>query len=271
MPASFPLQDAREALKARLPGRPEVFLVLGSGLGGLTRGLSGALTIPFDQVPGFPGAGVAGHEGRLLWGEMEGRRVLVQSGRFHLYEGHTRELVTAPMRLSAGLGARAVILTNAAGGIAPGLDPGAILLIRDYLDLMGPRPSGRNGAEGTRWPYHPELLALARKAAREEGVPLKGGTYAAVLGPSYETPAEVRALRRMGADAVGMSTVPEALAGAALGLPVLALSLITNRAAGAGGRGALSHEEVLETGRRAGHRLQGLIRRILRRLPVDSS
>jgi len=250
-----------------------VFVVLGSGLGGLADDIQDPQTIPFRQIPGFPSAGVAGHAGRLIGGTVEGRKVLMQAGRFHFYEGHSASVVVAPMRIAAGLGAKTVILTNAAGGIHPKLSPGSILLLDDHLNLMNRSPLTGTGEEGEirfpdmSSPYDVELQKVAQEAALELGIPLSRGTYAAVLGPSYETPAEVRFCRQAGADAVGMSTVPEAITARALGLRLLAFSLITNRAAGMGG-GPLSHDEVLETGKGSGGRLKSLVRTVIGRLPT---
>ena len=269
---SFPFQEAMAALGGRIPQSPEILLVLGSGLSGLAETVPHAVSIPFGEVPGFPRAGVAGHAGRLVFGELEGRRVLVQAGRFHLYEGHPADLVVAPVRLAAALGVKTVILTNAAGGIARGLDPGAIMLLDDHLNLMwrsplsGPVREGEGRFPDMAAPYDRALQASALALAAEVGIPVSRGVYAAVLGPSYETPAEIRFLEKAGADAVGMSTVPEAIAAAALGLRVLGFSLITNKAAGLGGA-KLDHQEVLEVGRVAGGRLERLIRAIIREMP----
>jgi purine-nucleoside phosphorylase len=204
---------------------------------------------------------------------MEGRWVLFQAGRFHFYEGHPADLVVAPVRLAAALGVKSVILTNAAGGIARGLGPGALMLLDDHLNLMGRSPlAGPVRAGEARFPdlvdpYDPPLQARALKVAGELGIPLYRGVYAAVLGPSYETPAEVRFLEKAGAHAVGMSTVPEAITAAALGLPVLGISLITNRAAGLGGE-TLDHQEVLDVGREAGGRMEQLLRALIREMPL---
>jgi purine-nucleoside phosphorylase len=204
---------------------------------------------------------------------MEGRWVLFQGGRFHFYEGHPAELVVAPVRLAAALGVKSVILTNAAGGIARGLGPGALMLLDDHLNLMGRSPlAGPVRAGEARFPdlvapYDPSLQARALKVAGELGIRLHRGVYAAVLGPSYETPAEVRFLEKVGAHAVGMSTVPEAIAAAALGLPVLGISLITNRAAGLGGE-TLDHQEVLDVGRDAGGKVERFLRALIREIPL---
>jgi purine-nucleoside phosphorylase len=205
-------------------------------------------------------------------GSIEGRRALLQVGRFHFYEGHPAKVVVAPIRLANRLGVRVVILTNAAGGIASSLVPGSLLLLADHLNhqsrspLAGPLDKGEERFPDLNMPYDPELQSLAMRVALENGIELSRGTYAAVLGPSYETPAEVRYLRRLGADAVGMSTVPEAVAARALGLRVVAFSVITNRAAGLGS-GSLTHEEVLSVGNEAGRELETLLRAFIREIP----
>lgn len=290
MEGRFPLEAARAAVRSRLEEEPEIFLVLGSGLGGLADGVENSVIIPFQEIPGFPRAGVEGHSGHLVFGTLEGRRVLLQAGRFHFYERHPADVVVAPVRLAAALGAGIVILTNAAGGIAKPLEPGSIMLLDDHLNLMwrNPLPGPVHGAEGrlsepgadgrlsdhggdgrlsgmTR-PYDPSLGARIMELAGEMQIPLYRGTYAAVLGPSYETPAEVRFLESVGAHAVGMSTVPEAITAGALGLRVVAFSLITNRAAGMGSQ-KLDHRDVMEVGRRAGGRLKSLLHALIRDLP----
>jgi purine-nucleoside phosphorylase len=265
------MQDALDLLLERIPEKPEVLLVLGSGLSDLAEGVSQGVSIPFDEIPGFPEPGVAGHAGRLVSGRVGGKWVLFQAGRFHFYEGLSSEVVVAPVRLAAHLGVRTVILTNAAGGIAPELGPGSLLLLDDHINLMGRSPLAGPVVEGEESfpdmsaPYDPELQSLALDLARERGIPLSRGSYAAVLGPSYETPAEIRFLKVAGADAVGMSTVPEAITARALGMRVLAFSLITNHAAGLGSA-PLHHDEVLEMGRVAGGQLKELIRALLPRL-----
>ncbi len=272
--ARFPLEEAANVLRRRLPVEPEVFVVLGSGLGGLVDEVQDPHVIPFHSIPGFPGTGVAGHRGRLVAGEVKGRRVLMQAGRFHFYEGHPASVVVAPVRLAARLGAGSIIITNASGGIHRDLSPGDILLLDDHLNLMGRSPlagpveGGENRFPDMSAPYDPELQEIALAAALELKLHLSRGTYAAVLGPSYETPAEVRVCQRWGADAVGMSTVPEAITARALGLRVLGLSLISNRATGLGG-GPLSHDEVLAAGRGAGKRMKLLVRTVIERLPAD--
>lgn len=250
------------------PWRPEVALVLGSGLGDLAAEVEGARRLRYDAIPGFAMPGVAGHRGELVAGTLGGRRVLVQSGRFHGYEGHAPATVALPVRLFAGLGAGTVILTNAAGGIAAPLGPGALMLIADHLNLMfanplvGPPIPGDPRFPDMSAPYDPALRALARRVAAEQGIGLAEGVYAGVSGPSYETRAEIRMLRVLGADAVGMSTVPEVIAARAAGLRCLAVSIITNRAAGLGAA-RLSHEEVMREAHGAGVRLGRLVRGVL--------
>jgi len=269
----FPMGEALKALREKIPERPDVFVVLGSGLSDLAEGVTDGVSIPFDAVPGFPEPGVKGHAGRLVSGQVQGKRVLFQAGRFHFYEGHAPGVVAAPVRLAAHLGARTVILTNAAGSLVPELTPGSILLLADHLNLTGRSPLAGPAVEGEERfpdlgaPYDPELQSLALEVAGKRGIPLAKGTYAAVLGPSYETPAEVRFLRMAGADVVGMSTVPEAITARALGMRVVAFSLITNHAAGLGPE-PLHHDEVLEMGYVAGGGLKELIRAFLARLEV---
>jgi purine-nucleoside phosphorylase len=209
----------------------------------------------------------------MVSGRVGGRAVLFQAGRFHFYEGHPPEAIVAPIRLAAHLGAQAVILTNAAGSINPRLEPGTILLLEDHINFMsrnpliGPVRGGEERFPDMSSPYDGKLRETALSVAEEAGMQLARGVYAAVLGPTYETPAEIRFLRQAGADAVGMSTVPEAITARSLGMRVLAFSLITNLAAGLGG-GSLHHGEVLEVGETAGGRLKDLIRALLPRLPL---
>jgi purine-nucleoside phosphorylase len=270
----FPLDAALTSLRRWIPEPPDLFVVLGSGLSALAEGVADPVVVPFQDIPGFPGPSVAGHAGHLVFGLLEGRRVLFQAGRFHFYEGHSAEVVVARVRLAAALGAKGVILTNAAGGIVRDLEPGAIMILEDHLNLMGRSPlTGPPKGGEVRFPdmgepYDRGYQAVALSLAADLGIPIVRGVYAGVLGPSYETPAEIRYLEGVGAHAVGMSTVPEAITASALGLPVLAFSLITNRAAGLG-RGSLDHQEVLDVGREAGGRLETLIRAFVAAMPVD--
>jgi len=268
---SFPVEEAAQALRERLGSVPEVLVVLGSGLGGLTEAVEGPQVIPFSELPGFPAAGVAGHGSRFVAGTLEGRSVLLQAGRFHFYEGHPAAVVAGPVRVAAHLGVERAIFTNAAGGIDPRFGPGTLMLIEDHINFMGRSPLVGPVAEGeVRFPdmstaYDAEYRDLARRVALEQGISLERGVYAGVLGPNYETPAEIRMLGRLGATAVGMSTVPEVIVARARGMRVMAVSLITNAAAGISLE-ELSHEEVLEAGQEAAPRLEALIRGVIREM-----
>lgn len=266
---------AAEYVRERLPGTPEAVVVLGSGLGRLVEVVEDPVTIAFGELPGFPGAGVAGHDGRYVAGLLGGRRVLLQAGRYHVYEGHPREVVAAPVRLAGALGAEVLILTNAAGGVDPALEPGDLVLLRDHLNLMFSNPLIGPVAEGeVRFPdmtdpYDPALRALAMETAAEAGIPLREGVYAALTGPTYETAAEIRMLRTLGADVVGMSTVPEVLVARAMGLRCLAVSMVTNKGTGLSSH-PLGHQEVMEVGARAGVRVAALVEGVLRALPIST-
>ncbi len=264
-------EGAARVLRERIGGIPEILAVLGSGLGGLAEEVEDPVSVPFQELPGFPPAGVGGHQGRFVAGTLEGRRVLVQAGRFHVYEGHAPGVVVAPVRAAAALGVPTLVVTNAAGGVNPDFGPGTLMLIRDHLNLMGRNPlTGPTVGEEPRFPdmteaYDPGLRSLARRTAQALRIPLEEGVYAAVSGPSYETPAEVRMIGLLGGDAVGMSTVPEVVVARARGMRVLGISLITNPGAGISPT-PLSHQEVLEAGREAAPRFQRLMRGVLARL-----
>ncbi len=247
-------------------------IVLGSGLGGLADDVADARRVPFAEVPGFPGTTVAGHAGALVAGTLAGRRVLLLAGRFHLYEGHPAPLAAFPARVVHALGARTLFLSNAAGGVRRTLAPGDLMIIADHLNLTGRNPLVGPQQDGDeRFPdmseaYDAELRGLLRAAARAAGAPVAEGVYAGLLGPSFETPAEVRMLERLGADAVGMSTVPEAIVARALGMRVAGVSLVTNAASGHTGA-PLTHAEVLESGREAAGRFRALVTEFVARLP----
>jgi purine-nucleoside phosphorylase len=260
------------AVRARTDLVPEIGIVLGSGLGRLADDLAEAVAIPFAELPGWPAATAPGHVGRLLLGRLAGRPVVMLQGRFHVYEGNDPGLVVQPVLLFRRLGASAVVLTNAAGGIDPAFGPGTLMVIRDHLNLTGRTPLlGPNADEiGPRFQdltaaWDPDLRAGLLAAGRAEGVELKEGVYVGLLGPQYETPSEVRMLRALGADAVGMSTVLECIAARWAGLRVCGVSLVTNAGAGYTGE-PLSHEEVLAAGAEAGPRLARVIRRFVRDL-----
>ena len=266
--------QATAAVAARLgkgARTPKAAIVLGSGLGFLADEIKDAVRIPYKEIPGFPQPGVAGHKGELVAGVLAGVPVIAQSGRFHLYEGHDAGVAALPVRVFAGLGIRTLFLTNAAGGARLTFRPPTLMLISDHLNLMGRNPllgpveEGEERFPDMSEPYDPELRKLAREVAREERIPLEEGVYAGLLGPSYETPAEVRMLRGLGADAVGMSTVPEVIVARARGLRVMGVSTITNYAAGLT-TASLSHKEVIAAANEVGAALARLLTGVLARL-----
>jgi purine-nucleoside phosphorylase len=270
-PADQPdrLDALERAVRARSSLVPKVAIVLGSGLGGLADDLEDATAIPFAELPGWPAATAPGHAGRLLLGRLGATPVVMLQGRFHLYEGNDPGLVVQPVLLFGRLGAEILVLTNAAGGVDPSYGPGTLMVIADHLNLTGRSPLvGPNAdAIGPRFgdltdAWSPRLRTSLRAAGEAEGVELVEGIYAGLLGPNYETPAEVRMLRTLGADAVGMSTVLECIAARWAGLEVCGVSLVTNAGAGYTGE-PLSHEEVLAAGAEAGPRLARVIRRFV--------
>lgn len=256
-------------MRARTDLVPEVGIVLGSGLGGLADDLEDAIAVPFDELPGWPPSTAPGHAGRLLLGRLAGRPVAMLQGRFHLYEGNAPGLVVQPILLFGRLGAKVIVLTNAAGGLDPDFAPGTLMIIRDHLNLTGQNPLiGPNADDiGARFPdltdgWSARLRARLHAAGKAEGVELSEGVYVGLMGPNYETPAEVRLYAASGGHAVGMSTVMECIAANWAGLEVCGVSLVTN--AGAGYTGApLTHSEVLEAGAEAGPRLAKVIRRFV--------
>lgn len=262
--------DALEAaVRARSDLVPSVGIVLGSGIGGLADELADAVAIPFAELPGWPAASAPGHAGRFLLGRLSGVPVALLQGRLHLYEGHAAGLVVEPVLLMGRLGAEVIVLTNAAGGLHVEWAPGALMVVADHLNLTGHNPllGPNDEALGPRFPdmvdaWDPRLRALLHEAGELEGIPLEEGVYAGLLGPNYETPAEVRMLQGLGADAVGMSTVLEAIAARWAGLRLCGISLVTNPGAGLTGE-PLSHDEVLAAAAEAGPRLGGVLRRFL--------
>lgn len=263
------------AVRARTELVPEVGIVLGSGLGGLADDLEDAIAIPFDELPGWPPATAPGHAGRLLLGRLSGKPVVLLQGRFHLYEGNDVGLVVQPVLLFHALGARIVVLTNAAGGLDRTFGPGTLMIMSDHINLTGRSPLiGRNDDSlGPRFPdmteaWSPRLRASLRAAGAAEGIDLREGVYVGLTGPSYETPAEVRMLAAMGGDAVGMSTVLECIAARWVGLEVCGISLVTNPGAGYSGV-PLAHEDVIAASAQAGPRLARVLRRFLVDLESD--
>jgi purine-nucleoside phosphorylase len=268
--------EAAAFIKAKLgPLAPQIGIVLGSGLGAIADSVANPTIIPYAEIPHFPHSTVEGHSGRIVAGLLNGVPVIVQQGRVHFYEGYSPQQITFPMRVLGALGIRAVVLTNAAGGIAENYRIGQLVAIADHINFMGFNPLagpneprfGLRPGSGLRFfdmtePYSKDLRALAQQAATAEGFEIPEGVYIAVSGPSFETPAEIRAFRIMGATLVGMSTVPETIVARHMGIEVLAISCVTNLAAGLGSK-PLSHEEVNETGRQVEQRLASLFERLL--------
>jgi purine-nucleoside phosphorylase len=266
--AAARVEAAARSIADRIGAVPDTAIVLGSGLGQLAGRLEGARRIPYAEITGFPRTSVVGHQGELVAGTLGGKPLLVQSGRFHLYEGHAAETVALPVRVMAALGIRTLILTNAAGGIRRTFSRGALMLIADHVNLtfrnplIGPVQPGEERFPDMSEPYDGALRALARQVARERRIALEEGVYMQLLGPSYETPAEVRMAERLGADAVGMSTAVEVVAARARGMRCLAFSTITNAAAGITGE-RLSHAEVMEVAARVAGDLERLVEGIV--------
>jgi purine-nucleoside phosphorylase len=276
MPEDFPLAESAAArLLSRTPLRPKVGLVLGSGLGAFADTLTEATRIPYAEIPSFPRSSAIGHAGQMVIGKSGQVAVALMQGRVHLYEGYSAREVAFPMRVFGRMGVRAAILTNAAGGINLEYQQGALVVIKDHLNLQGQNPlAGANDERlGPRFPdmteaYSKHYREIARKQVGRLGMPPHEGVYAAMLGPSFETPAEIGYLRRMGADLVGMSTVAEVIAARHMGIKVLAISCVTNMAAGILDQ-ALTHQEVLETGERVRVQFAALLRAVLPEIATD--
>lgn len=258
---------AADAVRGTLGVRePVAAIILGSGLGALADRVTAATRVPYAAIPGFHAPAVEGHRGEMIRGQLGGREVLLLAGRFHMYEGHSAQTAAFPVRVVRALGARTLFVSNAAGGIRRTFRPGDLMLIADHLNLMfrnpltGPSQEGEPRFPDMSAPYDPRLGALVERAARESGVVLQRGVYAGLLGPSYETPSEVRMLERLGADAVGMSTVPEVIVARALGMEVAGISCITNHAAGITAA-PLDHKEVMEVSARASQAFCSLVER----------
>lgn len=261
-------QTAANAIRSRAERHPAIGIILGSGLGGLADKINDAVRIPFGDVPGFPEATVVGHEGTVVLGNLGGRELVALNGRFHMYEGHPAALAAFPVRVFHALGARELFVSNAAGGISSKLSVGDLMIISDHINLMGTNPLVGALQEGdVRFPdmtdaYDAGFRRVLRNSAEQIGITLREGVYAGLLGPSYETPSEVKMLRILGADAVGMSTVPEVIMARALRMRVAGVSCITNAAAGMSGA-ALSHAEVLDTTNRVSARFEALVTEFL--------
>jgi purine-nucleoside phosphorylase len=270
-PASLDRLEA--AVRSQTSLVPRVGIVLGSGLGDLADDVVDAVAIPFEALPGWPAASAPGHAGRLVLGTLAGVPLVMLQGRIHLYEGHDAGLAVQPVLLMQRLGAEVLVLTNAAGGVNRAFRPGTLMIITDHLNLTGRSPLiGPNADEiGPRFPdqtttWSPRLVEQLRRAAAAEAVEVAEGVYAGLLGPSFETPAEVRMLATLGADAVGMSTVLEAIAARWAGLEVCGVSLVSNAAAGYSGE-PITHAEVIAAGAEAGPRLLRIVRRFVAELP----
>ncbi len=268
-------ETAAQSVLQRTILHPQIGLVLGSGLGGFADTLSDATRIPYDEIPAFSRSTAIGHAGQMVIGKAGAVPIAVMQGRVHLYEGYSAQEVAFPLRVLGRMGIRAVILTNASGGINLNYQQGALVLIRDHINLQGANPlTGPNDDRfGVRFPdmthaYAKECRAMAKEEAAKLGMTLHEGVYAALLGPSYETPAEIKYLRTIGADLVGMSTAFEVIAARHMGIKVLAISCVTNMAAGILDQ-ALSHQEVMETGERVKTSFEALLRAVLPRIQND--
>src|SRR5438105_3562049 len=270
-------ESAATFLLSKTSLRPKIGLVLGSGLGAFADELSDAARIPYEQIPSFPRSTAIGHAGQMVIGKVDGIRLAAMQGRVHLYEGYSPQQVAFPMRVFGRMGVRAVILTNAAGGINLEYKQGALVVVSDHINLQGQNPlvGANDDRFGPRFPdmthaYCREYRAAVLAAGRALGKTVQEGVYAAVLGPSYETPAEIRFLRTIGADLVGMSTVPEVIVARQMGIKVLAISCVTNMAAGTTDA-PINHEEVLEIGRKISGQFKALLRDVVPVIARDAA
>jgi purine-nucleoside phosphorylase len=269
------IDSIAEVIRSKTSYRPVVGMILGSGLGGLAAHVDGAVILPYQELPGWPLSTIPGHQGHLVIGRLEDQLVAVMQGRVHYYEGYSMAQVTLPIRVMQRLGIEALIVTNAAGAVNPNYEPGDLMLIRDHVNLIGmaglnPLRGPNLDALGPRFPdmsqaYDRALITLARKVAEAENLLLHEGVYVSLAGPSFETPADLRFLRMIGADAVGMSTVPEVVVARHGGMRVLGISGISNKA-NLDGDTVTTHEEVLAAGQQIVPKLTTLIRGVLRRL-----
>ncbi|OUQ89514.1 purine-nucleoside phosphorylase [Brevibacillus brevis] len=264
--------DAVAHIEPKLTEKPTIGLVLGSGLGVLADEIENPVIIPYHEIPGFTVSTVVGHKGQLVIGKLQGKQVVAMQGRFHFYEGHGLDAVVFPIRVMKLLGVETIMVTNAAGGINEGYNPGDLMLISDHINMTFRNPLiGANDEQlGARFPdmseaYSKQLRKLAHEVASEQGIQLREGVYAGLLGPSYETPAEIRMLRLLGGDAVGMSTVPEVIVARHMGVKVLGISCISNMAAGILEQ-PLSHDEVMETTEKVKSQFLALVNGIVAKL-----
>lgn len=266
------IKDACEFIKDRIKGTPEIGLILGSGLGSMADEVENRIVVKYSDIPNFPVSTVVGHAGQFVFGTLEGKKVIMMQGRFHYYEGYDMKTVTFPVRVMKMLGIDKLIVTNAAGGVNMDFRPGDLMIISDCINYSGTNPLiGKNLDEfGPRFPdmsspFNKELINTALTSAMEENISVVKGTYLMMSGPTYETPAEIRMVRTLGGDAVGMSTVPEVIVANHSGIKVLGISCITNLAAGILDQ-PLSHQEVMETSNRVKDNFQRLVRGIVKRM-----
>ncbi|NIO05046.1 MAG: purine-nucleoside phosphorylase [Proteobacteria bacterium] len=258
--------EAVRKIRGRINTETKIGIILGSGLGTLVDEMRDTVKIKFDEIPNFPVSSVEGHKGEVVFGSFSGVNVLAFSGRVHYYEGYSMQKVCFPVRVMAGLGVEILVITNVSGAVNESFSPGDIIVISDHINLMGDNPlRGTTHFVDMTEAYSRELRALAHDAADRLGIKLREGVYLGLSGPSYETPAEIRMLRNMGADIVGMSTVPEVIMAKSLGMRVLGLSMITNMAAGMTGM-PLSHKAIIETAENAADELKGLVSGIIQNL-----
>ena len=266
------LEKAVEFVKDKMCDfKPQVGIILGSGLGELADEYS-KFSIDYKDIPGFEASTVAGHKGKLVFAEINGKNVVMMQGRFHFYEGHSIQKVVFPIKVMKKLGVETLIITNAAGGVNASFNPSDLMVITDHINFMGQNPLvGKNDdSMGTRFPdmsevYTPEYVELVKKTGKEVGIDLQEGVYMALTGPSYETPSEVRMARTLGADSVGMSTVPEAMVASWAGMKVIGISCICNSAAGVSTVG-LSHEEVIKAANKAKDKFKILVKEVIKKL-----
>ncbi len=264
---------ARDYIQARTQIKPQIAVILGSGLGGLADDVTAEAVFPYADLPDFPVSTVAGHAGQLTLGTLAGKNVVVMQGRFHYYEGYKMTQIVFPVRVMQALGAEILVVTNAAGGLNPDFDPGDVMLISDHINMMGDNPlRGPNLDDlGPRFPdmtnaYDPALRNLVLRVAKAQNIPLQQGTYTAWAGPTFETKAERRFLRLIGGDAVGMSTVPEVIAANHAGMRVVGMSAITNKATGSADQQPDDHAHVLAMAKVAGEKLVRLLRSVIQQM-----